>query len=253
MFGFLKSHKAQDLHTIPPEPQQELKLSVRKRALNVFSNIEGLVDIKEMMLRALESSERAHTLLVGPPACAKSLFMLEIGEGMRYESYFTEGAATTKAGLQKFIAENPHKEIIIIDEIDKMPIQHQEGLLTMMERGEFTTTKVRNTKTVKANMVIFATSNSTERLSKPLLSRFTVFEIPEYTYEEFEAISVRIIKKLPLNVVIQIASSVWKTGSRDIRDVLKKAKLCNPADTEEDINRLISIHQKYRKTGKEYN
>jgi ATP-dependent Lon protease len=65
----------------------------------------------------------------------------------------------------------------------------------MMERGEFTATKVRNTQTVKANMVIFATSNSTERLSKPLLSRFTVLEIPEYTYEEFEAISVRIIKK----------------------------------------------------------
>jgi MoxR-like ATPase len=61
-----------------------------------------------------------------------------------------------------------------------------------MERGEFTSTKVRNTKTVKANVVIFATSNSTERLSKPLLSRFTVFEIPEYTYEEFETISIRI-------------------------------------------------------------
>ena len=133
-----------------------------------------------------------------------------------------------------------------------MPLQHQEGLLTMMEPGEFTTTKVRNMQTVKANMVIFATSNSTERLSKPLLSRFTVYEIPEYTYKEFEAILVRIIKKLPQNAVIQIAS-VWKTGSRDIRDVLKIAKLCNPADEEEDINRLISIHQKYRKTGKEYN
>jgi MoxR-like ATPase len=166
---------------------------------------------------------------------------------------YTEGAATTKAGIQKFIAENPQKEIIIIDEIDKMPIQHQEGLLTMMERGEFTSTKVRNTQTVKANMVIFATSNSIERLSKPLLSRFMVFEIPAYTYEEFEAISVRIIKKLPQNTIIQIASSVWKTGSRDIRDVLKIAKLCNPADTEQDINRLISIHQKYRKTGGEYN
>ncbi|MFL6431671.1 MAG: hypothetical protein ACJ71X_09475 [Nitrososphaeraceae archaeon] len=35
--------------------------------------------------------------------------------------------------------------------------------------------------------------------------------------------------------------------------VLKIAKLCNPADTEKDINRLISIHQKYRKTGREYN
>jgi hypothetical protein len=98
-----------------------------------------------------------------------------------------------------------------------------------------------------------ATSNSTERLSKPLLSRFTVFEIPEYYYPEFEAISVRMIKKLSQNVVIQIASSVWKAGSRDIRDVLKIAKLCNPLDTEEDIARLISIHQKYRKTGREYN
>ncbi|HJT47505.1 MAG TPA: AAA family ATPase [Nitrososphaeraceae archaeon] len=252
MFDFLKKNKTRGLHIIQ-EPQQELKLTVRQRALNTFSNIEGLDDVKEMMLRALESPERAHTLLIGPPACAKSLFMLEIQNGMQFEVYFTKGAATTKAGLQNFIAENPHKEIIIIDEIDKMSVQHQEGLLTMMERGEFTTTKVRNTQTVKANMVIFATSNSTERLSKPLLSRFTVFEIPEYTYEEFEAISVRIINKLPQNTIIQIASSVWKTGSKDIRDVLKIAKLCNPSDSEQDINRLISIHQKYRKTGKEYN
>ncbi|MFL6456364.1 MAG: hypothetical protein ACJ71G_05275 [Nitrososphaeraceae archaeon] len=106
---------------------------------------------------------------------------------------------------------------------------------------------------MQSSVVIFATSNSTERLSKPLLSRFTIFEIPEYTYEEFEAISVRIIKKIPHNTVAHIASSVWKAGSKDIRDVLKIAKLCNPADTEVDINRLISIHQKYRKTGIEYN
>jgi len=206
-----------------------------------------------MMLRALESTERAHTLLIGPPASAKSLFMLEIEKIMRSKVYFAEGASTTKAGIQKFIAENQHKEIIIIDEIDKMPMKDQEGLLTMMERGNFTNTKVRNTKTVKADIVIFATSNSIERLSKPLLSRFTVFQIPEYSYPEFEAISVRIIKKLPQNTVIQIASSVWKTGSRDIRDVLKIAKLCRPSDGEEDITRLISIHQKYRNTGKEYN
>jgi Holliday junction resolvasome RuvABC ATP-dependent DNA helicase subunit len=128
MLDFLKKRKPQDLRIIP-EPQQELKLSVRQRALNTFSNIEGLDDIKEMMLSALESPERAHTLLIGPPACAKSLFMLGIENGMQYEVYYTEGAATTKAGLQKFVAENPHKEIIILDEIDKMPIQHQEVYL----------------------------------------------------------------------------------------------------------------------------
>jgi MoxR-like ATPase len=233
--------------------QVEEPKGIRERALKTFSRIQGLDDVKEMLLRALESQARAHTLLIGPPACAKSLFMLEIEKFLGSKVYLAEGAATTKAGLQKFIGENQHKEIIIIDEIDKMPIKDQEGLLTVMERGNFTSTKVRNTKTVKTNVVIFATSNSTERLSKPLLSRFTVLEIPEYTYPEFEGISTRIVNKLPQNTVIQIASSVWKAGSRDIRDVLKVAKLCNPADGEEDITRLISIHQKYRKTGNNYN
>ena len=244
MFNFLRRLATPQLHQ---------QLSIRDRAIQVFSDIEGLDEIKEMMLRALQSHARAHTLLVGPPSCAKSMFMLEIEKYMQSKVYFAEAAATTKAGLQKFIGENQHKEIIIIDEIDKMAMKDQEVLLTMMERGAFISTKVRNTRTVKANMVIFATSNSTERLSKPLPSKFTVLEIPEYTYEEFEGIALRIVKKLPQNTVIQRASSVWKSGSRDIRDVLKIAKLCNPADGEEDITRLIAIHQKYRKTGNDYN
>jgi hypothetical protein len=64
------------------------------------------------------------------------------------------------------------------------------------------------------------------------------------------------VSLFPLGLAIGFlicASSVWKTGSRDIRDVLKIAKLCNPVDTEEDITRVIAIHQKYRKTGREYN
>ena len=125
MFSFLKRHKPQD-------QIYESELNVRERSLRVFSSIEGLDDIKEMMLRAIESSERAHTLLTGRPASAKSLFMLQIEKFLGTKVYFAEGAATTKAGIQKFVAENPHKEIIIIDEIDKMPIQHQEGLLSMM-------------------------------------------------------------------------------------------------------------------------
>jgi hypothetical protein len=53
MFGFIK--KLKTVYEIP-EP-----LSVRERATKVFSDIEGLDDITEMMLRALESPERAHT------------------------------------------------------------------------------------------------------------------------------------------------------------------------------------------------
>lgn len=46
--------------------------------------------------------------------------MSEIEKFKRNKVYFAEGAATTKARIQKFIAENQYKEIIIIDEIDKM-------------------------------------------------------------------------------------------------------------------------------------
>ena len=181
------------------------------------------------MLRALESPERAHTLLVGPPACTKSLSMLEKERLLGTKVYFAEGASTTKAGLQRFIAENPHKELSLLMKLTKCQCS------------------------INKNVVIFATSNMTELLSKPLLSRFTVFEIPSCTYEQFEWIALRIVKKLHPNIVIQISSSVWKMGSRNIRGVLKNAKLCKPVDGEEDVARLISIHQKYHKTGRQYN
>jgi DNA-binding NtrC family response regulator len=99
--------------------------------------------------------------------------MLQIEKYMSSKVYFAEGAGTSKAGLQRFIAENQHKEIIIIDKIEKMPLKDQEGLLSIMERGEFTSTKVRNTKTVRVNIVIFATSDSTNRLCIPLLEKVT--------------------------------------------------------------------------------
>ncbi|HYZ51817.1 MAG TPA: hypothetical protein VE593_13085 [Nitrososphaeraceae archaeon] len=124
--------------------RNEERKGVRERALKAFSRIEGLDNVKEMLLRALESQERAHTLLIGPPYCAKSLFMLEIEKLMRSKVYFAEGASTTKAGLQKFIAENQNKEIIKIHGIDNMLIKDQEGLVTIMEQGNFTSTKVRN-------------------------------------------------------------------------------------------------------------
>ena len=45
--------------------------------------------------------------------------MLEIEKSMPPNKvYFIEVGSTTKAGIQKIIAENPQKEIIIIDEID---------------------------------------------------------------------------------------------------------------------------------------
>jgi stage III sporulation protein SpoIIIAA len=74
---------------------------VRERAIRTFSEIEGLDDIKEMLLRAIESQERAHTLVIGPPACAKSLFMLEIERILSFKRvYFAEGDLQLKLGYK---------------------------------------------------------------------------------------------------------------------------------------------------------
>ena len=54
-----------------------------------------------MLLRALESQERSHSLLIGPPACAKSLFMLEVEKLLQSKrAYFAEEASTTKRGYK---------------------------------------------------------------------------------------------------------------------------------------------------------
>ncbi len=95
-----------------------------------------------------------------------------------------------------------------------------------MERGTLQASKSGIPKLLKLygeRKLIFATSNSIERLSKPLLSIFTVLEIPEYTYPEFEDISTRIVK-IVSSTIIQIGSSVWKSGSRDVMDVVNTAK-----------------------------
>jgi hypothetical protein len=82
--------------------------------------------------------------------------------------------------------------------------------------------------------------NRTTKFIKQLRNFYPQRPYPESRRKNFARL--RIIKKLPQNAVIQIASSVWKTGSRDIRDILKIAKLCNPADIEQDISRRSSYN-----------
>jgi len=139
-----------------------------------FSNIVGHSDIKKLLLKSVVSKEPVNVLLTGPPSSSKTVFVLEMRDALS-NAYFVDATGATSAGMIDYLFGHDTK-YLLIDEIDKMAMKDIEGLLTMMERGEFTSTKVRNTQKVKANVVIFATSNSTERLSKPLLSRFTVLK-----------------------------------------------------------------------------
>ena len=59
----------------------------------VFENIHGYDDIKDIVKRALDAEDNYNLLFIGPPASAKTLFLLGILES-RKEREYTLMAAT---------------------------------------------------------------------------------------------------------------------------------------------------------------
>ena len=139
---------------------------------DLFANIVGYEDIKKLFQLSLYSKERpVHILLVGPPASAKTLFMLEC---MKLErSYFTLGSHSTKSGMVEYLFEK-RPRYLIIDEIEHMPLKDQTALLSLMETGIIAETKFQKARNTQLKTWVFATSNATERMLTPLLSRFLV-------------------------------------------------------------------------------
>jgi len=153
-----------------------------------FEEIVGHDDIKRIFVNAILSKRPVHILLVGSPGSAKTMFLTEI---MRHHkaSYFVVGSNTTKAGLLNQLFERRPK-FLLIDELEKMSVTDQTSLLHLMETGIISETKIKKTRQMQLTSWVFATANSYEKIIQPLLSRFAIFEIPEYTLEEFIEIAL---------------------------------------------------------------
>ena len=91
--------------------------------------IEGYEDVKDIVMRALYSEDNYNLLFIGPPASAKTLFLLGILE-LKHGVYF-DGSNTTNRILDVLEEERPP----CIDELDKMPRTFQNQLLNFMESG----------------------------------------------------------------------------------------------------------------------
>jgi Holliday junction DNA helicase RuvB len=218
------------------------KLSIEEK---FFSNIVGYPDIKKVLLKSVVSKDPVSILLVGPPSPSKTIFLLEMLEGLN-DSYFIDAFGASGAGIIEHLFNNNTK-YLLVDEIDKMKKIDQAALLNVMETGILSETKLKGkTRQKKMKLWIFATSNDVERLSMPLRSRFFELHLDEYTYEEFMEITRRLLwKKYHLDTELsdKISSAVWnKMQSKDIRDVINIAKL---SKTSFDINWLTDIQLKY--------
>jgi DNA polymerase III delta prime subunit len=212
-----------------------------------FENIEGYDGIKDIVKRALDAEDNYNLLFIGPPASAKTLFLLGILD-MRKDGVYFDGSNTTNRILDVLEEERP--KVICIDELDKMPRTFQNQLLNFMESGRI---KVDQQKKqydfeIKGTKV-FGTCNEINRLSKPLQSRFRKLFLPRYTEEKFLDVSENVLPKLSSSLARYIGASVWKMEG-DIRDVISIGKLVRKSDGPQEIELIITTMMKYGVDGK---
>jgi replication-associated recombination protein RarA len=212
-----------------------------------FANVVGYPEIKKLLLRSVVAKEPVSVLLTGPPSSSKTVFLIEMLEGLD-DTYFIDAVGASGAGMTEHLFSNNTK-YLLIDEIDKMKKIDQAALLNVMETGILSETKLKG-KTRQKNMKlwIFATSNDVERLSGPLRSRFMELHLEEYTYEEFIEIVRRLLKKryrLDVHLAEKIGNAVWnQMKSKDVRDAMKIAKLTKSST---DVDWLVDVQMKYGK------
>jgi Holliday junction DNA helicase RuvB len=210
-----------------------------------FSNVVGYPELKKLLLRSIVSKEPVHVLLTGPSSSSKTVFLLEMLEGLD-DAYFIDAVGASGAGMIDHLFNNNTK-YLLIDEIDKMKKSDQAALLNVMETGLLSETKLKGkTRQKKVNLSIFATSNEVVKLSAPLRSRFMGLHLEEYTYLEFTEIVSRLLKKrykLDSSISEKIGYQVWHImKSKDVRDAIRIAKLIKSPD---DVDWLVNIHLKY--------
>jgi replication-associated recombination protein RarA len=211
-----------------------------------FFNVVGYPEIKRLLLRSIVSKEPVNILLTGPPSSSKTIFLLEMLEGLD-DTYFIDGVGASGAGMAEHLFSNNTK-YLLIDEIDKMKKNDQATLLNVMETGILSETKLGKTRQKKMKLWIFATSNNIEGLSGPLRSRFMELHLEEYTYEDFIEIVRRLLKKrydLDANISEKIAYAVWnRMKSKDVRDAINIARLTK---SSADVDWLVDVQMKYGK------
>jgi holliday junction DNA helicase RuvB len=209
----------------------------------LFDSIIGYNDIKRLFTLSFSSEKPVHILLVGPPASAKTLFMLSC---MKLErSYFTLGSHSTKSGMMDYLFQK-RPRYLVIDEIEHMPIKDQTALLSLMETGIIVETKYKKTRDTQLKTWIFATSNSTDQMLTPLLSRFMVLRFKQYKYEAFQEVAIHLLSRegISREIAIATAETVWsKMKSKDIRDCVKIGHL---AKTKDDVDWIAETLKNYK-------
>jgi DNA replicative helicase MCM subunit Mcm2 (Cdc46/Mcm family) len=122
---------------------------------------------------------RLHILLCGAPGTGKTEFISWWQQKMN--GVLINSELTSKTGLvgdargktiHPGLLAKCNGSVLLIDELDKMSTNDQNGLLQAMEEGKYVITKGKNSQSFNAEVRVIATCNNLSRIQNPLLDRF---------------------------------------------------------------------------------
>ena len=217
---------------------------IRNIKHNLFDDIIGYEDVKDVFEMSIKAERSVHLLLCGPPASAKSLFMRSLTSLER--SYYAVGSSSTKSGISDYLFEH-RSRYFIIDELEKMNKKDQTSLLNLMESGILSELKHNQQRTTQLKIWIFASCNSTDKLLPPLLTRFRDIHFKSYTEEEFVEIVVNVLDReegVDRDIALLIADGVYnRLKSSNIRECVRIARLAKNDSAQ--VNRIVETFAKY--------
>jgi len=148
----------------------------------LFEMVIGHDRVKQLLRFSLKAERPVHVLLHGPVATAKSLLLEDIGRLPGAQMYL--GSTTTKSGLVQMMI-NYKPTYLVIDEIDKMPTEDRQPLLSLMASGKVYRLQSGRNDQVSMQTRVFAGANDVGKVDPPIFSRFVKIAIPAYSHQEF--------------------------------------------------------------------
>jgi len=159
---------------------------------DLFQAIVGHDNIKAIVQMAIRAQRPAHILMQGPPASAKTLFLMELARLPR--SYYCLAQTLTSAGLAEILFLY-QPDYLLIDEVDRLEGQNIGVLNSLMATGVISESKVGKTRSMELGTRVFAAGILVERLPRDLLSRFIRLRFESYTQAQFREVCERLLPR----------------------------------------------------------
>lgn len=231
----------------PATMEAEFERVPAASVMEAMSLLVGWDDLKEEIARTINLQRRSHFLLIGPPACGKSV-ILEAVRSSVPGAYLAFGSRTSAAGLSDALFEH-RPRMLLLDEADKMRNDVFSILLGLMESGDVIDTKCRQSRGIRLETTVFAACNTAAKMPREFRSRFDMqVNFPPYTRAEFLDVCRGYLARAencPEDLATLIGEQVFDNQMGDFRRARAVWKFMT-APTREEVVRVVKFMLKYR-------